>query len=732
MIEIELNNKKISVEAGEKIINITDNSGIPVPRFCYHKHLSIAANCRMCLVEVEGSPKPQPACSTPVVEGMKIHTKSEIAVNAQKSVMEMLLINHPLDCPICDQGGECELQDIAVLYGSGISNFSEGKRVVSNANIGPLIQTDMTRCIHCTRCVRFGEEIAGTIEMGMTGRGENSKIEPFINATINSELSGNMIDVCPVGALTSKPFRFQARSWELTTKESVARHDCIGSNISIQCYKNKAKRVVARENEDINQTWISDRDRFSYQGLESDKRLLTPKIKVENKWQEVDWEVALDFAVKGFLKVIKKQTIKKVAGLASANSTLEELFVFQKLLRKLGCKNIDSRLNTPDLSLEIPPSATINLPQLTQQKYTLLVGGNPKLEQPMLNHRLRQQSLNGGVIDVINTTGFEFNYPTNQTILSPSNIAIELKNILEALKNNTDNPYAKKLLEQEDKGCLILGSHIFLNNNANFIYQTAQNIVEITQSNLIVLSEDTNLTSAFVAGAIPKNEGLNTLEMFDADLKAYLLLDIYPEFDVYNFDKTITAFKNADFVCSLNSFQSNIVDEYADVILPISAFYETKGSHINVFGELQTTHNSVCSESKVKNAWKILKILADKFLLEGFDWNNESEILIETINHKKPIAKNNEEINFKEANDVEVIWLSSPYNKDVLCRHSEPLQQTEIGRLNRAIMNEKTLNFLKLKDNFKNIPIIIDNKMQEMSVFVYSNQEKTIKVLNND
>lgn len=334
-VEIEIDGKIVNARAGEMLIAVTDREGISVPRFCYHKKLSISASCRMCLVDVEGAPKPQPACSTPIADGMRIHTQNEKVKTSQKAVMEFLLINHPLDCPICDQGGECELQDVAMEYGSDVSRFTEGKRIVADSDIGALIQTDMTRCIHCTRCVRFGTEIAGIMEMGGIGRGEDLKIEPFLTEGIQSELSGNMIDVCPVGALTSKPFRYELRTWQMNSKHNIARHDLVGSNIHAQTYKGKVKRIVARDNDDVNETWISDRDRFSYEGLSHENRLLAPQIKVEGEWKEVEWSVALDFAVRGLSNnILNSHQTSQLGALASNTATLEEFHLLRKNIKR--------------------------------------------------------------------------------------------------------------------------------------------------------------------------------------------------------------------------------------------------------------------------------------------------------------------------------------------------------------------------------------------------------------
>ena len=415
-IEIEIDGSLVTANPGDSIISIADREGIEVPRFCYHKKLSVAANCRMCLVDVEGVPKAQPACSTPVANGMKIHTKNDKAKTAQKAVMEFLLINHPLDCPICDQGGECELQDVAMEYGSDVSKFNEGKRIVPDKGIGALIQTDMTRCIHCTRCVRFGAEVAGIVEMGGTGRGEHVKIEPFLTEGIQSELSGNMIDVCPVGALTSKPFRYEARTWQMNAVQSIARHDLVGSNIFTQTYRGKVKRVVARDNDLVNETWISDRDRFSYEGLNHESRALNPKIKKDNIWQEVSWDDALDFAISGLKDNIKNPN--QLGVLASKNATIEEFYLMQKLARSFGSENIDYRLDKADLTISNSIASSITLAELESIDHALIINSYLRLEQPMINHRIRKAALNGASINTINNKKFDFNYRTNFEVLT--------------------------------------------------------------------------------------------------------------------------------------------------------------------------------------------------------------------------------------------------------------------------------------------------------------------------
>ena len=450
-IEIEIDGQLVKANQGDSIINIADREGIEVPRFCYHKKLSVAANCRMCLVDVEGVPKAQPACSTPAANGMKINTKNDKAKFAQKAVMEFLLINHPLDCPICDQGGECELQDVAMEYGSDVSKFNEGKRIVPDKGIGALIQTDMTRCIHCTRCVRFGAEVAGIVEMGGTGRGEGVKIEPFLTEGIQSELSGNMIDVCPVGALTSKPFRYEARTWQMNAVQSVARHDLVGSNIYTQSYRGKVKRVVARDNDSINETWISDRDRFSYEGLNHESRALKPKVKIDGLWQETDWQEALKFAIDGIKNT--SNSSEQFGVLSSKYASLEEFYLLQKLARNFGTENIDFRLDQAQLSNASSLDSTITLSEIESIDHALIVGSYTRLEQPMINHRIRKATLNGASVNTINSKKFDFNYRTGLDVLtSPQKLRATLQSVLKAIHNkmNKDAPSFLSQVSPED------------------------------------------------------------------------------------------------------------------------------------------------------------------------------------------------------------------------------------------------------------------------------------------
>ena len=603
MVNIEIDGIPLKVDSAKMIIQAADEAGIDIPRFCYHKKLSIAANCRMCLIEVAQSRKALPACATPVTEGMKIFTHSETALAAQRGVMEFLLINHPLDCPICDQGGECELQDVAMDYGSDVSRFTEGKRIVADSDIGALIQTDMTRCIHCTRCVRFGAEVAGIMEMGGTGRGEDMKIEPFLTEGIQSELSGNMIDVCPVGALTSKPFRYELRSWQMNAVSNVARHDLVGSNIYTQTYKGKVKRIVAKDNDSVNETWISDRDRFSYEGLSHENRLLAPQIKVEGVWQEVEWNVALDFAVRSLANNIRQSD--QLGALASNTATLEEFHLLQKILREVGSENIDHRLSIKDLNNAISLESNIKLAGLEGVDHALVIGSNLRLEQPMISHRLRKANLSGASIDVINAMAFDFNYRLNsENIISPNQTAATLAGVLKSVLQSAHTEVPEYLsdvevtdvvkqlanqLSDSDNSVIILGEHVINNPQASSIANLISKIAQHTNSTTLNVSATANSMAANMAGFVPGKGGLDTNAMLAADLKAYILLDIYPQYDFHHSIQAVKALSNDDtFVISLNSFRDDEIAKYSDVLLPIASFYETSGSHVNVEGEVQT------------------------------------------------------------------------------------------------------------------------------------------------
>ena len=592
-IEIEIDGQLVKANQGDSIINIADREGIEVPRFCYHKKLSVAANCRMCLVDVEGVPKAQPACSTPAANGMKINTKNDKAKFAQKAVMEFLLINHPLDCPICDQGGECELQDVAMEYGSDVSKFNEGKRIVPDKGIGALIQTDMTRCIHCTRCVRFGAEVAGIVEMGGTGRGEGVKIEPFLTEGIQSELSGNMIDVCPVGALTSKPFRYEARTWQMNAVQSVARHDLVGSNIYTQSYRGKVKRVVARDNDSINETWISDRDRFSYEGLNHESRALKPKVKIDGLWQETDWQEALKFAIDGIKN--NANSSEQFGVLSSKYASLEEFYLLQKLARNFGTENIDFRLDQAQLSNASSLESTITLSEIESIDHALIVGSYTRLEQPMINHRIRKATLNGASVNTINSKKFDFNYRTGLDVLtSPQKLRATLQSVLKAIHNKTNkdapsflsqvspedihNKIADDLIESKN-GVIVLGEHLNSNLDSIAITSLIEQIASAADLKIANITLSGNSLSAEKVGFMPDEKGMSAASMFNESTKAFLLMDVDFEYDFFDSKSAQDCFNQEDvFVVALSSFENESLLNGSDVILPMACLLYTSPS----------------------------------------------------------------------------------------------------------------------------------------------------------
>ena len=743
-IEIEIDGKLISAEPGEMLISVTDREGISVPRFCYHKKLSVAASCRMCLVDVEGAPKPQPACSTPVAEGMKVHTQNEKAKDSQKAVMEFLLINHPLDCPICDQGGECELQDVAVEYGSDVSCFSEGKRVVADKDISPLIQTDMTRCIHCTRCVRFGAEIGGVMEMGGTGRGDALKIEPFLTEGITSELSGNMIDVCPVGALTSKPFRYELRSWQMQASPSVARHDLVGSNLWVQTFNNQVKRVVAGDNDMVNETWISDRDRFSYEGLSHEDRLLEPQIKVEGQWKSVEWSVALDYAVRGLHNhITHNRQGDKLGVLAGNSATLEEYHLLQKLARELDSDNIDYRLNVKDLTQSIHLHSNIKLAGLEGVDHALIIGSNPRLEQPMINHRLRKAQISGASIEALNVKTFDFNYQlAGEHIVSPSafkhTLAGVLKSVLElsvseipeylqALEVDESAKAMAQQLHQSEDSVIILGEHVINNTDAHQIANLVNEIAKNTNSTTLNLTQSANAMAAELAQFTPSGEGLNVNEMLASEMRAYILLDVYPTYDFHHANQALEALSNTDtFVIALNGFDDEQIRACADVMLPMASVYETSGSQVNINNEIQSFAASVKAPEEAKPAWKVIKVMADLLELPGFHYTDSTQVLSEVSHHahKEHEYDHGVDLNTK-GEGVEVIWQKSAYATDALLRYAKSLQDTAIGQMNFAFMNAQTASTLGVKTDYLGVPISLDETMADHCVFVSANRSTT-------
>ena len=610
----------------------------------------------MCLVEIEKAPKPLPACATPVAEGMKVRTHSEMAVKAQKGVMEFLLINHPLDCPICDQGGECELQDLAVGYGGSASRYHEPKRSVMPKDIGHLISTEeMNRCIQCTRCVRFGQEIAGIMELGMAFRGEHSEIMSFVNSSVDSELSGNMIDLCPVGALTSKPFRYTARNWELSRRKSVSPHDGLGSNLAVQVMDNKVMRVLPIENEAINECWISDKDRFSYQGLNAPERLTKPMIKQDGKWIEVDWQVALEYVANGLRQIGSSAGADQIAALATPHSTLEELYLLQKLVRGLGSGNVDFRLRHSDFTADgkragAPwlgmPAAGIN----TMDRF-LIVGSFLRKDHPLLASRVRQAVKKGAQSNIVHSSDDDLLMKVaNKSIVAPGELASSLAQILNALaaeKSATLSGELQKVvgavqpttqaraiahsLASGERAAVLLGNFAQQHPQAVQIAVLAEQIAALCAAKFGYLGEAANSVGGYLAGALPSaGKGMNAAQMVESPRKAYLLLNVEAELDLHDPQQAVAAMHAADMVVALSAYRHRAA-EYADVMLPIAPFTETSGTFVSTEGRVQSFRGAVKPLGEARPAWKVLRVLGNLLELPGFDYDSGEAVLAEIL-----------------------------------------------------------------------------------------------------
>ena len=640
MVEIQLDGKKVEVPEGSMVMHAAEKAGTMIPHFCYHKKLSIAANCRMCLVDVEKAPKPMPACATPVTQGMIVRTKSDKAIKAQQSVMEFLLINHPLDCPICDQGGECQLQDMAVGYGKGASRYEEEKRVVFHKEVGPLISMEeMSRCIQCTRCVRFGQEIAGQMELGMVNRGEHSEITTFVNGTVDSELSGNMIDICPVGALTSKPFRYSARTWELSRRKSVSPHDSTGANLIVQVKNHKVLRVVPLENEAVNECWIADRDRFSYEALNSDARLTQPMVKQGGQWKNVDWTVALEYVANGLKNIKSQHGAASIGALASATSTSEELFLLGQLVRGLGSQNIDHRLRQSDFRVDAGAVRWLGLPiaELSSVDRALVIGSFLRKDHPLFAQRLRQAARHGAQIMRIGAQAEDWALPVGAEIVAaPSqwlSVLIEVAAAVATAKGVTA-PLAVQPGEQAQaiaeallsgsKGAVLLGQAASAHPQAAELLSIANWIAAQTGASCGFLGDAGNQVGAQLVGALPGQGGLNAAEMLTKPLKAYLLFNTEPVLDAANAAQAAKALATAEMVVAFSPFQANV--EFADVILPIAPFTETGGSFVNAEGRVQSFHGVVRPLGETRPGWKVLRVLGNLLGLNAFTQESVEDV----------------------------------------------------------------------------------------------------------
>ena len=715
MVEIELDGKVVEVPQGSMVMHAANKLGTYIPHFCYHKKLSIAANCRMCLVEVEKAPKPLPACATPATQGMKVFTHSARAVEAQRSVMEFLLINHPLDCPICDQGGECQLQDLAVGYGKSESRYNEEKRVVFHKNVGPLISMqEMSRCIHCTRCVRFGQEVAGVMELGMVNRGEHSEITTFVGQTVDSELSGNMIDICPVGALTSKPFRYAARTWELARKRSVSPHDSLGANTTVQTKANKVMRVVALENEAINECWISDRDRFAYEGLNSADRVTLPMVKQGGQWLETDWESALDYVARSLTTITAESGPNAVAALAHPNSSTEELYLLQKVIRGLGSNQVDTRLHQTDVKASaFAPWLGMTVTKLSELDRTLVIGSFLRKDQPLIAARLRAAAKRGLQVHRIDAGGDDWLIPTAVSMsVTPSTWLNALSEVALAVAkaksvsvpagtfNLPISTAAQAITESLISGAttaVLLGSSAIAHPHASDLHVLAQFIAEHTGATLGFLPVGGNAVGAGLVGV----NGAGVESVLSGERRAVILMNLEPDSDLPNPAQARAALAKANTVIALSAYQSADLLEVADVILPIATYTETVSSFVNLEGRVQTIQPAVKPLGDARPAWKVLRVLGGLLNLDGFLYNMPEEVLGDALGDNyctkldnQPTTNTLPNGNLAPLNGLERLADVNIYAGDPIVRRSPALQLTRDAKrgnqvgLGRALFQE--------------------------------------------
>lgn len=770
MATIEIDGKTYQVESGKMIIEVADEHGIHIPRFCYHKKLSVAANCRMCLVQVENSKKPLPACATPITDGMKIFTTSEETRRSQKAVMEFLLINHPLDCPICDQGGECELQDVSMGFGAGESAYRDSKRAVHDDDLGPLISTEMTRCIHCTRCVRFGEEIAGVRELGATGRGEHTQIGTYIQHAMTSEVSGNVIDLCPVGALTSKPYRFTARPWEMQQYPGVAPHDCLGSQVYVHVRGQKVMRVVPRECETINETWISDRDRFAYLGLHHPDRAKQPRIKKNGVWETVDWAVALEYAHEGIQKCLKQYGASHFAAFASASSTLEELYLFQRWMRALGVVNLDHRLKQTDFRdqdhLPVMPTSTLPFADLEKQNVILLVGTHLHREVPLAGVRVRKAVLSGSSVFAVNPVAYDFPFHISaQEVATPQGMLVSLASILLSLVDDKktlplslqkwllgieSTPFSDQVARalKQEKSVILTGYIAENHPDAAVLRTLVHYICTRSGAHTIQLTQGANAAGAHLVGVLPhrtqigvklEKKGLDVQEILENKPKGFCLMGVEPGCDFANPHRARQALLGAEFVVMMTAYDEPAMEEYANVILPMAVFAETSGTYINIDQTWQTVAGCSVPPGEARPAWKILRVLGNLMDCAGFEYTSPDEILKEIkacfdesdLNAYQPYLES--EFPHPEKNLVRVgEW--PLYRVDSVVRHADALQRGASADLVCVKMHPETAGIYALDKQVTiaqgeiavTLPLVKDESIAKETVWVLNAMPETI------
>ncbi|CAK0747128.1 NADH-quinone oxidoreductase [Gammaproteobacteria bacterium] len=773
MLNLQINGIDIQVRHGTMVIDAAESIGISIPRFCYHKKLSTAANCRMCLVEVAKVAKPVPACATPVAEGMKVFTRSPKALSAQRGVMEFLLINHPLDCPVCDQGGECPLQETAIGFGSGISRYSLGKRVVTDPDLGPLVSADMTRCIHCTRCVRFSREIAGAMDLGLIGRGEHTKITTYVGYTLDSELSGNVIDLCPVGALTSRPARYKSRAWELQSHSSIAPHDSFGSNLRLDTKDGRVIRVIARECEKINETWISDRDRFSYQGLYSADRLESPRIRENGVWRDVDWSTALEFVANGLNEVRKNEGAQALGALVAPTTTLEESYLVQKLMRGLGSPNIDHRLRQIDFSgrEEDPvfPWLGQSIASLENLGAFLVVGSHVRKEHPLINHRLRKAMLRGAYATFLDAQHREYNYPPNAVMVaSPGEWLQELLLVAKAAQAITGRAILQewsslwkdleasalhqataRYLSQSPSSLILIGNSAQSHTNFADLRRIVGLLAELTDSKIGYLPEAAGTVGAWLAGCVPHRgpgkksvvSGLDWRAMLTGDsVKGLLVLGAELDKDCAD-PVAVHGLKKTSFVVSLSSWSGPAQERYANAILPIAPYAETSGTYVNLEGKWQSFQGAADPVGETRPGWKVLRVLGNLLDLEGFDYFSSEQVLAEARGVIGEVSPNNM-ISGKTPKHVTPpkglsrVGETPPYAVDALVRRSPALQATKDGKVAAvARIHSATLAHLGLENVSEvvvrqdavevTLPVVADDRMAVGCVSIPASMSET-------
>ncbi len=729
MVNIEINGQTIEAPEGSMLIEAADAAGITIPRFCYHSKLSLAASCRMCLVEVEKAPKPMPACATPVSDGMKVHTRSPKAIASQRAVMEFLLINHPLDCPICDQGGECDLQEIAVGYGQDASQYIEKKRIVKDKEIGPVISTDLTRCIQCTRCVRFGTEIAGLMELGAPGRGEHMHIGTFVEKGVTSELSGNLADICPVGSLTLKPYRYKGRPWELTPYSTISLHDSVGSNMRVDVRRGEVLRVVPQANEAINETWLADRDRFTYQSVTHKDRIKRPRIKTNGQWHDVDWDRALTVAAAGLKKILNDYGAEKLGALCGSIATAEEYYLLQKLIRGMGSDNIDHRLRQSDFSDQatapLYPWLGQAISDLESVNAALVVGSNTRLDQPLIASRLRKASRAGAAVSFINPAQFDQRINGSKTVaVSPSmlveavaavakaaaqksgkTIPDQLKSVVEQANAETRHEAIAQQLIDAKASTVLVGNLASYHPQKSALWQLSALVAELTGSKLGFIADGGNSVAAHLAGAVPHREagaksieksGLNWSAMTKGGLKGYLLMGLESQTDSAAPKQLIEALKSAEFTVVMNSFDSAEINEYADVVLPIATYFETAGSSVNNEGVWQRFDGVLAPVGDARPAWKVLRVMGNLVDLAGFEFMSIDEVTSELKQSCEGVVAENQIAwssitSSTVSSGLQRIVDFPAYSADAMTRRSQTLQQiAEMQGTNAARVNRST------------------------------------------